>query len=276
VLNPGTSNIVAGSPTAVSIRSNVGTSKVDGFQIFVNVTGTLPTDLTFTGSDLKAQGLNMAKGDIVDNGTTRTVRILFITTNPDQPFTASGDVILGNLKFTAPQTGNLTLTVDAALTKIVDHDSGSNLAVVPSPTIYTFVPPIGSDPGTSSSSSSSSSSTVSSSSSSVSSTVSSSSTSSEESSSSSSVSSSSSTPSSTSSSSSSVPSSTSSSVSSSSSSSVPSSTSSSSSVSSSSSSSHTSSVSSSSSSSKPHGTDNAAWRRYINLINFILRWIKRH
>ncbi|MBL8015319.1 MAG: hypothetical protein JNK26_03985 [Candidatus Doudnabacteria bacterium] len=140
---------------SIIMKANTGGAAVDGFQVFMDITGTIPADIDFVPANLSTQGLNLIIADIVDKtGGGKELKMLFITKDPLQPFTSTAMLELGRFTFTAPASGNMGLAFNTTLTKIIEHSSGANLAAYPTAQTYTFTAP-------SSSSSSSTSTSVS-------------------------------------------------------------------------------------------------------------------
>lgn len=132
-MKPGTNNSIA-------IKSNIGTLKVDGFQVVANITGTIPSNVTLVDSDLTSKGLRMVVSTLIkNNANSAKMILLFITTNPESPAQIIGDVELGRLNFTVPSSGEMTITIEASTTKIVENKTEANIVILPGPSTYNFL-----------------------------------------------------------------------------------------------------------------------------------------
>lgn len=179
LLNPTSGNLTPSSASSISLQADSGGTFVDGFQAFIHITGTIPADLAFTPANFQGTGLKVFTYSFSDESAGKLFKLLIITEDPTTPYKANGLIELGKFNLTTPASGQMTFTFDTALTKIVTHDTNSNIVLTPAASVYNF--------SNATSSSSSSSTTTSSSSSSVSTTSSSSSSSSSVSSTSSAV-----------------------------------------------------------------------------------------
>lgn len=163
VLSPASGQFAPGSTQTITLKADSGGLDIDGFQVFVHITGTIPSNLAFAATDHEADGLHVSTSAILDETGGKLFRFLSVTKDATVPYKTSSLITLGTFTFTTPASGQAVFTFDPSLTKIVQHTTSANVAIIPSASTYTF------GTTTSSSSASSSTSSVSSSSSSVSS-----------------------------------------------------------------------------------------------------------
>lgn len=134
-LTPGTSTISAGdSNIAIDLDIPSGTS-VDGIQVVATFSGSVPSNLAFTPQT--PAGMQMVINDLTKTGTTATLKLAFITQSPQSPYTTTS-TYLGRFTFTAPASGQMTLTFDNTLTKVVSHGTALDIASLTPMQTYTF------------------------------------------------------------------------------------------------------------------------------------------
>lgn len=137
-LNPSGGSITPSANGTIVLRAGTGGAAVDGFQVFLDISGSLPANLTFTPTDLTSRGLKSIVSTLDTTTSGRLLRLLFITSDPTTPFTSTTPVDLGSFSFTAPASGQMVFTFDTSRTKITQHDTTANIAGIPAPTTYSF------------------------------------------------------------------------------------------------------------------------------------------
>ncbi len=118
----------------LKVTTPSGTS-VDGFQVLVTLTGTIPSDLNFAPS--APPGTQIVLNDFQKTANSATLKVAFITQNPQNPYTADA-ATLGHFTFTAPASGQMAFTFDNTFTKIVQNGTSQDVAGIPSGGTYTF------------------------------------------------------------------------------------------------------------------------------------------
>ncbi len=137
-LEPASAAFSSGSSQTVILKANTGGRPADGFQVFIDLTGTIPTNIQFTAANLQSSGLRLVTSELATKGAGKELKLLFITSNPTSPFTASTAIELGRFTFTAPASGSLTLAFSSSMTKIIEHNTVIDLVIVPGNSVYTF------------------------------------------------------------------------------------------------------------------------------------------
>ncbi|MCA9379075.1 hypothetical protein KC640_01480 [Candidatus Dojkabacteria bacterium] len=133
-LVPAATTLTPGSQ-AINLTVNTNGNDVNGVQVFLNITGTVPTDITFTPATIP--GLSMIVADLTDVTGGKLLTLAYLTT-PTTPYQNNSDVAIGVFEFTAPSTGTMTMTFDSAKTKINDWTTGVNIASFPVGNNYAF------------------------------------------------------------------------------------------------------------------------------------------
>lgn len=135
-LNPGTSSLPAGTSQQIAVSADTKGDAVDGFQIVVNITGSVPTDLTFIPEP--PTGLQAIANTAEDITNGKKYKIAFLTADPLVPYTSSGLVELGKFTFTSPATGDMTVTYDQTISKIVKNQTSEDIAATEENVTYSF------------------------------------------------------------------------------------------------------------------------------------------
>lgn len=140
--------IVFESPTGKTIPPNqlatiaisadgLGDVSIDGLQVIVILTGSVPTDITLQAASIL--GMNTVIQSVTATGPETKVMLVQLSSNPLQPYIAHGQkTLLGTLQFTSPATGNLTVTVDASMSKIIQTATGANILGAQTPSKFLF------------------------------------------------------------------------------------------------------------------------------------------
>lgn len=139
-LSPASMSFLPGSEQMIDIVVNTNGAFVDGFQIFADITGSVPNDIRFTPAEIT--GLNPVVSTI--DPITGGVQLKFasITTNPSQSFTSVGeDVVLGTFHFTAPSSGTMNIMFNNNLTTSTSHASAEDILAPVSNEMYSFIGP---------------------------------------------------------------------------------------------------------------------------------------
>lgn len=135
---PSTSTLGAGSTTTLDLMLNTQDRLVDGVQAEAVISGTLPSNITFTPATVPGLQTIVQSIDPVQN--TRKFTLLMITSNPLQPYTTnSAPVKLGTLSFTAPTSGQMSITFDPANTFVTQNNTGAtDILKTPTNPTYSF------------------------------------------------------------------------------------------------------------------------------------------
>ncbi len=138
----GSTSFAAGSQVTMTLSaSGTGQSQVDGFQLVANITGAVPSAMTFTPATVNgltrvlpsADGTRPAFTDIT-NGKQLTV--VYLGAN-QTPYNANGGTVtLGTITFTAPENGTITVSIDQTKSKILQTVTGTDLLSLQSPTEF--------------------------------------------------------------------------------------------------------------------------------------------
>ena len=137
-LTPDTTLFISGNRNTVTLNANIPNQKVDAIQIVATVTGTIPTDLQFYVT--APSGMEVAYNNLVKTADHSTYSVVFITVDPSAPSTTN-QVSLGNFTFTNPASGNMVITFDTNLSKIVQNGTTSDILITPTTGSYNFIVP---------------------------------------------------------------------------------------------------------------------------------------
>lgn len=141
-------SILFESPTGKTIKPNelstismsvtgLGERNVDGIQVIVTLSGSVPPDVTFQSATIL--GMSPILQSVSGTGDATTVTLIQVSTNPLAPLNTHGQqTLLGTLQFTSPASGSLTLTVDPVRTKILETSTAINLISTQTPTVFAF------------------------------------------------------------------------------------------------------------------------------------------
>lgn len=137
-LNPSGGSLTPGANGSIVLRAATGGAAVDGFQVFLDVSGSVPGNIAFTPTDLTSRGLKSIISTLDTTSSGKLLRLLFITSDPTTPFTSATAIDLGTFTFTSPSSGQMVFTFDTTRTKITQHDTTLNIVSIPAPATYTF------------------------------------------------------------------------------------------------------------------------------------------
>ncbi len=136
-LTPASSNLTPSQNHTIQIRASSGFEQVHGFQVVANLSGNIPPNIQLTPSDIN--GLKLAFSSLQDTSNGKQIKLAFITTDPNTPYTSNDFTInLANLTFTAPEQGELNVQIDTSLSKFNHAQSGQNILGL-STSSYTYV-----------------------------------------------------------------------------------------------------------------------------------------
>lgn len=113
-----------GTPQTIEVQTNTGASNVTGYELYIDFTGTVPTDIVYTPTD--PAGLSTATSSIeaTSTGKRLTIGLLAPIGNPPKSFTTSNaTVTLGKLTFTAPTTGTMSVSMVPQLSRALLFNS---------------------------------------------------------------------------------------------------------------------------------------------------------
>lgn len=139
IMTPGSSNVTAGSSFSITLSANTQNLPLDGIQVVVQFSGSVPTNLTFTQT--VPTGLKLVRGILRQDSKTTIHELLYTTPDPgSQPFRAESIIPLGIYIGTAPQAGTMTVTFDTNLSKILQNGQVKDILRFPNNQTYAFVP----------------------------------------------------------------------------------------------------------------------------------------
>ncbi len=134
-LIPATSSLAQGTRSIV-LQATTGSSLVDGFQAVIDVSGTIPSNFTFTPTAISGLSTTINKLETV--GSAKKLTFLAITSTPTIPYVNTTPVTLGTFNFTAPATGTMTLTFNPTQSKITQNSTSADILLPPLSATYTF------------------------------------------------------------------------------------------------------------------------------------------
>jgi len=136
--SPTGKNIPTNQLATISIQvSGLGQTQIDGIQVQVILSGTVPTDLTLQAATVP--GLTTIIQSVTANSNTTTVNLVFVSSNPLTPYTSTGaKILLGTLQFTSPESGTVSVAVNPTVTKILENGTGKNIVSNQTDTIFRF------------------------------------------------------------------------------------------------------------------------------------------
>jgi hypothetical protein len=139
VLSPSNTSYVVGSPIAITLEANLTNTPIDGFQIVADITGTVPSNLTFQVASIS--GVTCVRNLLTTTDTGKRLELACITQNPQIPFAALGLVKLGNITGKVLGEGAMTISYNTTLTKITKNKTAEDIVNIPQQTTYTFMTP---------------------------------------------------------------------------------------------------------------------------------------
>ena len=135
------SSLPANSIQNIPLTSNMGLAgkKIVGVQFFIDVTGDIPHDLQY--STQNTLDMNVITNSVTDTATGKRISFAMITNPPQTYTTTTSDIVLGNISFTSPSSGQMTLSFDPTLSKIIEFQTNEDILQNPQSETYAFVPP---------------------------------------------------------------------------------------------------------------------------------------
>lgn len=140
------SSLPASSPQEITVSTNMGLAdkKVVGVQFFIDITGDVPFDVQYVPQD--TLGMNVLTNTVTDTTIGKRISFAMTTTPPQLYTTTTANIVLGKIQFTTPSSGQMTLTFDPQLSKIVEYQTVADLLQNPESETYAFVAPATSTP----------------------------------------------------------------------------------------------------------------------------------
>ncbi len=138
-ISPESTSFSPGSEQTLILKINMGVEQIniDGIQYIADISGTIPTNLSFTQATIP--GLNPVTTSLIDTATGKKLSVAYITTPPSVYSANNTDLVVGTLQFTVPESGSMTLTFNPTLSKILQNQTKSDVLRTPGePQIYTF------------------------------------------------------------------------------------------------------------------------------------------
>ena len=144
MLSPKSRTIIQGAKTSILLSASILNTSVDGFQVVASISGKIPADITFIPTI--PIGMRQIGGTLTAIQEGKQIQLAYITDNPEsQPFLDPNFITLGSLVFTAPGSGDMTVSFDPTLSKIHQHSEqnlpGSDILDLPEEQTYSFTPP---------------------------------------------------------------------------------------------------------------------------------------
>lgn len=109
---------------------------IDGYQMLVKLTGNIPADLSFVPSTV--EGLQVVISDIDRTSLETQIKLAVVTRNPSQPFSDSASLTIGDIEFSAPASGVMSLSFDPQLSKVIRSHDRADILLEPTTFIYSF------------------------------------------------------------------------------------------------------------------------------------------
>jgi len=139
-LSPSNNTAYINQSMTVNIMANLTGKTIDGAQIVASISGTIPSNLTYTPATIS--DLDILTHGLIPTSTGKRWQLLYRSFDVAKPYTGTGLVSLGTLTFTGTESGTMTITFDAALTKIVQNQTTNDIVQLPEPGTYTFIAPV--------------------------------------------------------------------------------------------------------------------------------------
>jgi hypothetical protein len=141
---PGSSVMTPGSTQTITLQTNTGAGNVSGYEIYIDASGTIPSNLTFVPANTAA--LSVVPPNPVPSFVTTATgkRLVFGLLPPisSPSFTTNnGNYTFGTLTFTAPTSGTFTLSYVATLSRVLQYSTDPNAPekdVLKTPPSYTY------------------------------------------------------------------------------------------------------------------------------------------
>jgi|GEM_PF-2211205 len=107
---------------------NLDQSALNGLQVVLdlNFSAAVPSDVQFSQTTIT--GMQAAGTNISAAIGGKHLTVGFLTSNPSLPISLSGDQALGTITFTVPASGELNVSFDDVLTRVIQNSSGTDIA----------------------------------------------------------------------------------------------------------------------------------------------------
>lgn len=130
------------SLVSVNVAISLQSIAVDGFQLVATLTGDTSGDLTFQPA-LPPEGMRAMVNQIIPatNNQPATLKVAYITQDPNVPYAKEGLVPLGTITMTAPGQGSLAISFDQTASKVTQHISTEDILEISGNPTYTFYTP---------------------------------------------------------------------------------------------------------------------------------------
>lgn len=124
-IQPGTSTVSPGTSSTVNLLLNTHQLQISGFTVFIDVTGNLTSNITFTPATIS--GLDVWVNNITDISGGKRVTYALGVSNPSAPGYSNNTFInIGTLTYTHPNSGSTTVAI-ANSSEVSQDDTGTNL-----------------------------------------------------------------------------------------------------------------------------------------------------
>jgi len=137
-LSPTSGTFTTKTPLVIMYSANIGSLAIDGIQIATQLTGMIPSDLSFKAATIT--GLTATKKIVETNAGGKLLKFVFLAT-PTKPYANNSLFTLGTLTMTPTKQGSVTISFDPTLTKILQNKTAQDILNIPQQQTYTFVTP---------------------------------------------------------------------------------------------------------------------------------------
>lgn len=137
-VQPEIASYIEGDAAQVDLVFTMGEAvPINGVQIVMEITGTIPDDLEFVEESIN--GLNLQINNMTDITGGKQVRLVYQVAPPGPFVTPSSDLTFGSLMFTSPASGELKISFDATDSKVIRSATNEDVLRTPSQVAtYTF------------------------------------------------------------------------------------------------------------------------------------------
>lgn len=136
------SNLGEGT-SEIQINFNTQYHNVDGVQLAIDFTGSVPADIQFNPASIT--GLTLAANQMTNTANGKRLTMAFITSNPTVPFTThSQEISLGKISYATPSSGSMNIVVDNTFSKATRNGDAIDILAEVSAQTISFAPTSGS------------------------------------------------------------------------------------------------------------------------------------
>lgn len=137
---PTSQSVVVSHAGKTTLQAEVEAEKrIVGIQVFANLTGTIPDTITLT--PYAVSGMDLILHQIETTETGKLLKLVFLVPPTSSYITVSDTLSLADIDVIANQSGQMTITFDPILTKILEYETSTNLISQLSAGSMTFLSP---------------------------------------------------------------------------------------------------------------------------------------